>query len=116
MGVVFKETATYEAVRGVVLIGDDPASDVLIEIFNEPDYLLFGYPKHQELQKRQRRIAACKTGDDGRFCFPNVSKGKYEIRASIDSGFDVTHVWVQIDPQSSRAKKADIKVPIWAGT
>jgi hypothetical protein len=116
LGVVYQETKTYKTIQGVVLDMDEPFPGVLVEIFDEPDYLLFGYPQYQELQKKQHRIAACKTREDGRFCFPNISKGKYEIRASFDSGFDVTHVWVQIDPRNSQAKKADMKIPIWVGT
>ena len=97
------------------MLDDEPLSDVLVEIFDKPDHLLASYPQNEKLKREQRRIAACKTGADGRFCFQNIPKGKYEIRASVDSGWNVTHVWVLIDPHGRQAKKEDLRLSMSLG-
>jgi hypothetical protein len=116
MAFVYVESKAYRSPAGVAMLDDEPLSDVLVEIFDKPDRLLASYPQNEKLKRGQRRISACKTGADGRFCFENIPKGKYEIRASIDSGWNVTHVWILIDPQNGQAKNEDLKISMSLGT
>jgi hypothetical protein len=113
--IVFKEGKVYKALRGIVQVGDTPLSNVLVEVFDHPDHLLLEYPKNQEERAKQRRIAACKTRADGRFCFVGIPKGKYEIRSSIDPGWNVTHVWVRVDPGNRRSTNAETRVQMQVG-
>ncbi|HJZ67994.1 MAG TPA: hypothetical protein VKF81_07730 [Blastocatellia bacterium] len=114
--IVFKESKVYRSLRGTVQIVDKPLSNVLVEIFDHPDHLLLDYPKNEEEKAKQHRIAACKTGDDGKFCFENVPKGKYEIRTSIDAGWNVTYVWLQVDGKNRRGTNVGIEVQMQVGT
>lgn len=114
--VVEKESKVYRSLRGVVYIGDSPLRDALVEVFDHPDHLLLTHPRNEEEKAKQRRIAACKTGDDGEFCFVKLPKGKYEIRASIDKGFNVTHVWVLVDPGNRGSTNARIELQMRLGT
>jgi hypothetical protein len=111
--IVFKEKMVYRSLRGVVQSGGRPIRDALVELFDRPDYLLD--PKRREEKAKQLRIAACKTGEDGKFCFRNVHRGRYELRASVDSGWNVSHIYVIVRPDSQRASRASIEVPIGVG-
>jgi hypothetical protein len=91
--VVIEETKSYQMMRGVVL--DQTYSEmnnVLVEVFDHPEWLRLGYPQFEMAQRKQRRIAACKTGVAGTFCFAHLPYGKYELRCSFQEGWEVTHV------------------------
>ena len=111
--IVFKEKKVYRSLRGVVQSGGRPIRDALIELFDRPDQLLD--PKKREEKVKQRRIAACKTGEDGKFCFRNIRRGRYELRASVDVGWDVSHIYVIINPHSQRASGASMEVQMELG-
>jgi len=116
--VVVQEGGTYSLMRGVIL---DPRGsvikNVLVEVFDHPEWLLLPYPQLKEAQLRQRRIAACKTGDKGQFHFSGLRDGKYELRASIEGGgWDVTHVYVVIAHSSRKGSKRKLSVEMHLGT
>jgi len=86
----------YRDLVGPVSIGEDmPVKDALVEVFDNPDYLLdeatMAHPP------KQKRLRACITGTDGKFCMRNLPSGKYELRASVNAGIDVTHIYVVVD-------------------
>jgi protocatechuate 3,4-dioxygenase beta subunit len=102
--------------RGVVLDNNgNELSGVLVEVFDHPEGLLLPYPQNQEAQLKQRRIAASKTGKSGRFCFPGLPNGKYELRCSFQIGVDVTHVYVRIGGSHGKAAKKELKVQMYLG-
>jgi hypothetical protein len=49
---------------------------------------------------KQKELAACVTAEDGKFCFRHLPPGKYELRASLNAGWNITHVYVVVDKKS----------------
>ena len=96
------EKTPLRYVKGLVLLAHSgPADKALVEIFTHPEYLLdptdFSKPRPKQL-----REAACITAKDGRFCFEGLEPGVYEIRVSLAQGINISHVYVEFDPHSSR--------------
>ena len=57
----------FREVKGIVGPRDHPMKDILVEVFDKPDYL-----KHDGDWKegpQQTRLRVCVTGADGKFCF-----------------------------------------------
>jgi hypothetical protein len=112
-----KEDKTYRYLSGTIKFpNDEIASDALVEVYTHPEYLLLKYPESEEKKKKQRRIAACVTGEDGKFCFGFIEAGKYELRVSQGSGFNVTHIYVEVDPSGRESTEAGIEVELSLGT
>jgi len=109
--VVIIEKEAYSALRGAVFTGGDtPLAGALVELFTHPEYLLSapGVPRGRPEQKR---VAACRTGRSGRFCFTNIPAGRYELRSSSSdryTGWDVSQVYVILDP--ARGKRAELRI------
>jgi hypothetical protein len=118
LAIVVQEVRTYRLMRGVILDQRDSGiNNVLVEVFDHPEWLLLPYPQFKEAQLKQRRIAACKTGRNGRFRFAGLPDGKYELRASIEGGgWDVTHVYVMIDRNHRQGSKPRLSVEMHLGT
>jgi len=95
----------YERLAGVVSLSDRPVEDVLVE--------LFAYIRNSSAKRA--RMAACVTGTDGRYCFSRVPRGEYELRASKDGGFEITHVYVRVDPKNRRSSNAELGISIEVG-
>jgi hypothetical protein len=114
--IVVQESESYPSMRGVVLDHNGTRlRDVLVEVFDHPEGLLLPYPQNREAELKQQRIAACKTGEAGRFCFPGLAHGKYELRCSFGPGWDVTSVYVVIAPHHGRVVKKELKVQMHLG-
>ena len=112
--VSFIENKTYKAVHGVVRgENGEPLKGVLVELFDKPDWI-----RKQDWSRPgdERRIAACKTGSDGRFCFENISAGQYELRGSIDSAWNPSHVLLKVNPHSKRASRKAITLQMRVGS
>lgn len=58
--------------------------------WTEPGWLI------REAKEMRARV----TRDDGKFCIRNLHSGKYELRASVNAGIDVTHIYVVLDRKS----------------
>lgn len=95
----------YRKLAGVVSLSDRPVDNVLVELF----------PYAKESSIKRARLAACITGSDGRYCFSRVSKGNYELRASKDGGFEITHVYIVVEPGNRRASNTDLGISIEVG-
>jgi protocatechuate 3,4-dioxygenase beta subunit len=112
--VTFRERKTYKSVRGVVRdVNGEPVAGVLVEVFDHPEWIALDYPASRV---EQRRIAACKTGTDGSFCFVNIPSGRYELRASKDAAWNPSHVYVVVNRGSRRSTRAGINVRLTVGT
>src|SRR5687767_981511 len=75
---VFRKRRVYRAMRGVVVKPNgEPLGDALVEVFTHPEYLLKDVSARRQGRDRQRRVAACKTNADGRFCFTKLPPGRY---------------------------------------
>lgn len=105
-----------------MLAGEEKMDDALVEIFDKPDYLLCewrpGNPNRctADAPAGQRRVAACKTGKDGRFCFSDIPAGSYEVRVSKGSGWNVAKVYVVVEPKGRGSKSGGIVVEMEVGT
>jgi len=112
--ITFRERRTYRSVRGVVHdVNGEPLAGVLVEVFDHPEWIVSNYPASRV---EQHRIAACKTGPDGSFCFENIASGRYELRASKDVAWNPSHVHIVVNPRGRRSTRAGIKVQLTVGT
>lgn len=113
--VTFIESKVFKKLQGTV---DNRSSSLtaLVEIFDKPEHLLPDYSGDFKKPYKQKRIAACIADDQGKFCFKNIPPGKYEIRCSIGSEWNVTYVYVVVDPKSKLVKAAQLNIPMELGT
>ena len=113
----------YQAINGKVVLWVDgkKMDEALVEVFDHPDYLLCEWEEfnpHKCTTKpppEQRRIAACKTGKDGKFCFSDIAPGSYELRVSKDGQWNVVHLYVVVDPNDARSTNEEIIVEMTVG-
>ena len=112
--VTFVEKRTFEELNGIVLdVNGTALEGVLVELFDQPEWIKNdGTPR----PTNQKRLHACVTAKDGRFCFPKLAKGNYELRVSRDAGWNPSFIFVRIDPKASRARKKPIEVLLTVGT
>ncbi len=105
------EKETYRKLEGTVVgMGDSRLiEDALVEVFDHPEYLLGENPlaDHPE----QKRVAACHTSADGKFCFRGLPPGKYELRSSLESGWNITHIYVVVD-KKGQSKKMQVRMTL----
>jgi hypothetical protein len=107
MMIVFPMEKPFRELRGTVQMNGELIENALVEIFDNADYLLESGP-HEYLQ--QKRLAACVTSSDGKFCFRHLPSGTYELRSSMRAGVNVTHLHVKVDKRSGADKKIIVKM------
>jgi len=114
MLVIRKPEGQFRELVGIVgmQFADRPMEGALVEIFDKPDYLLSG--KQWEDRPQQKRLRACVTSADGKFCFRGLPSGKYEIRVSKELGWNITHVYVELDQK--HGKNEPIEASLSLGT
>ena len=113
--IVVIEQSPYKHLRGTIENPEgSPADGALVEIFTHPEYLRKGLPNGRQDRPEQRRLAACRTKADGKFCFPRLAPGTYELRSSLNAGWDVTHLHVTVDPKNGKTE--DLQVRMHLGT
>ena len=121
--IAYRQEDIYKSISGKVEVGFGALilDDALVEVFDHPDYLLCEWEEYNPNNctthppKEQRRISACKTGKDGKFCFRNIPPGKYELRVSKDAGFNVNHLYVEVDPGNPESVSKAIVVDMSVG-
>jgi hypothetical protein len=116
--VAYADKKIYKSLHGEVYnLGYGATSDVLVEVLDNPDYLLYDYGEGQKRKKEQRVAAACVTGADGKFCFKGIPPGKYELRFSKDEhgAWSPTHVYVVLNPRSPKSTSSGMMVQINVG-
>ena len=118
-----RQRGTYQSINGRVvrLVDKKKMDDALVEVFDHPDYLLCEWEKFNpnkcttEAPSEQHRIAACKTGKDGKFCFSDIATGSYELRVSRDGQWNVVHLYVVVDPNNAGSESKGITVEMTLG-
>ena len=112
--VIIKHDEILKSLRGkvVVVANDQPLAGVLVEVYDKPEGLLMEWKEREARKAQQRRIAACVTGADGQFGFPELPAGKYELRCSKPGEWDPTSAYVVIAPKGPHSKKSTITVPM----
>lgn len=110
MAVVQVHKGSFPKLEGIVQITDAmPLENALVEVFDHPEYWLESGDASAR-EPKQHRLSACVTPKDGRFCFPNLPDGKYELRSSLDTGMDVTHVIVVVKRKAGRTKTLEVEM------
>jgi len=111
--VVFVEQKSYRNLQGTIEMYDGrPLEHALVEVFDHPEYLLDQSSSFKRDHPEQKRVAACRTGADGKFCLRNLPPGKYELRSSLSSGWDVTHVYVVLDKKAGQGKALHVRMEL----
>jgi hypothetical protein len=111
------EHKPYKQIRGVVFDPRDiTIPGAFVEVFTHPEHLLLSSPESEKAQAKQRRIAACLTEMNGKFCFPNLPAGKYELRIGKEDGWKITYFYLVVAPHNRKASGAQIKVHLQVGT
>ncbi len=111
--VVFVEEKSHQKMQGTIEMYDRrPLENALVEIFDHPEYLLDQSSSFKRDHPKQKRLAACRTGADGKFCFRNLPPGKYELRSSVNSGWDVTHVYVVLDKKAGQDNSLVVRMEV----
>lgn len=116
--IIFVEKNSYKILRGTVSVfaNEKPLGGALVEVFTDPEYLL-STDSYSRGTPEQRRVAACRTRVDGKFCFLGLASGKYELRVSSDdsrTGWNTTQVYVVVDRK--KGKRKDLRVEMKLGT
>jgi len=86
--------------------------NALVEVFTNPEYLLPNKQKEKHDTSEQKRVAACRTGITGKFSFTDLPAGKYELRLSKDSGWNVTQVYILIKPKNGKKRMLEISMSL----
>ena len=89
-----------------------PLEHVLVEIFDHPRYLLSDRSLQPATQVTQKRLAACLTSADGKFCFRDLRSGKYELRSSLDGDWNISHVYVVVGNKAGKRKSLQVKMSV----
>jgi hypothetical protein len=111
MVIVEVEKEPYRQLEGTIGMYDDrKIENALVEAFDNPDYLLD--ENHSQKRPEQKRLAACVTADDGKFCFRNLPSGKYELRSSLDGGWNITHIYVVVDKKAGKHKPLHVTMSV----
>ena len=120
--VVYKEPIVHKKASGAVELSAPGLEEGLLdEIFDRPDYLMCEWGANNPNRcsttppQDQRRLGACKTGKDGKFCFDNIPAGNYELRVSKDKSWSITHVYLVIDPKDPKSSSNPIQVSMRPG-
>ena len=111
--VVFVEEKSYRELQGKVEMFDGrPVENALVEVFDHPDYLLDRSASNFKEPPEQKRLGVCRTASDGKFCFRGLRSGKYELRSSFGSGWNVTHVHVALDRKAGQHKGIQVEMSL----
>ncbi len=95
-------------VRGRVTdVNGSPVKYALVEIYENPSWLLkSGLGPDQG----QKRIIGCEVGKAGQFEIRGLKKNDYELRVSVSIGFNVTHMFISVDPRRGTTKRLELSV------
>jgi hypothetical protein len=112
MRIEIEQKNHVKILRGVVEHGETPIQGALVEVFANTEYHLREPSNGTQEKPKQSRVVACRTGADGKFCFRNLASGKYELRSSVDSGWDVTFVNVVVDTKTGKDEQIDVSMHV----
>ena len=105
-----KEVRTVKKVQGVVR---DPVGgrleDALVEVFADDGTDI------TPTSSSKIRVAACVTGEKGKFCFEGLKAGKY-ILAVGRQGFNITFIKLNLAPKGRRSSGKSLDVRLELGT
>lgn len=91
------EKKTLKSIHGIARLGGpqgQPLDDVFVEVF-----------ERRKTTGEPRRVAGCRTNENGRFEFRGIQKGKYLVRLSKEGGFQITDIELSLSPGSTRTNE-----------
>ena len=89
---------TYAELEGVVSDSSgEPLESALVELYDNPEAGAFFKKGDKPPKGEQKRVAACRLGPDGDFCFKKLAEGDYELRASLKE-YDCAVFLVRVRP------------------
>ena len=96
---------------GTILFPNEPAEDIVVEVYRWPKR-----PYTETVQ--QQRLAACVTGADGKFSFPEIKPGRYLVQAGRRERFGVNIAFLVVDLKgnSGKRKGQGIRIQLKLGT
>ena len=104
------EESPLKGIKGkVVAPNEEPVEGALVEVFNDD-----GSTRTPTSQKQQR-VAACRVGEKGKFCFNGLKPGKY-ILAIGHQGFNITFFSVTLNPSHKKSSNKSLIVELQLGT
>lgn len=96
---VVKVRKTQKLINGLVMyIDGKPAMNALVEIYEYSES-----SEKSDWKYSQKRVAACKTCETGRFSFPHLPSGLYEVRVSLDGYGTQSIAGIKIKQNSSKS-------------
>jgi protocatechuate 3,4-dioxygenase beta subunit len=105
-----KETRAVKKVYGVV---HDPLGgrleDALVEVFADDGTDV------TPTSDSKKRVAACITGEKGKFCFDGLKPGKYILAVGCQ-GFNITFIKLILDSKGRRSSSKPLDVELALGT
>ncbi|QQS42307.1 MAG: carboxypeptidase regulatory-like domain-containing protein [Acidobacteriota bacterium] len=108
-----EEELPFLQVKGKVSFWNgQPAANVMVELFDNPEWM---GSKGSVPDKEQKRIGVCITSEDGEFFIPGIPKGVFELRISKDGGFARTHRLIKVDPEAEQYNLESLEVQIELG-
>lgn len=112
--VIIKLDEPFKSLHGKITVSSDgkPLAGVLVEVYDKPEGLLLGWKEREARKSKQRKVAACVTGNDGEFCFDKIPAGKYELRCSKPAEWNCTSVYVVVAPHERKSLASQIIVPM----
>ena len=113
--VIIRNEDVVSSLKGEVVVdgSGDLGGGVLVEVYDQPEALLMDPMEREARKPNQHRLAACVTGANGEFCFPDIPPGKYELRCSKrDVGWNVTSVYVVVSSRTKRVKNSKLTVSL----
>ena len=115
---VLVEGRVVGRIYGRTLFPDDKAKDgwrrakdIVVEVYS---YSGDGTREHvSKVVREQKRVAACLTGGDGKFSFPDLKPGMYLFRAGTRAPgrYDEIRVILLLDPERRGTPELTILIP-----
>jgi len=90
----------------------DPLPNVLIEVFDKPDWII---EEKNKPPGDQTRIIACESSKSGKFSIKGLKTGNYELRVSMNPGFNVSYIYVSV-VSTSKTNARKLKIYLTVGT
>jgi hypothetical protein len=113
--IVFLESKPYPAASGTVVDpGGFAVSGALIELFPMDVRYCNGRDFPNGFPDSSARIVSGVSDSGGAFCLSPVREGCYELRVSVGTGINVSHVYLRIIPDLK--KRRSIVVRMFLGT
>jgi len=111
--VTFSTVSRVRVLKGSITVGSEqPKANALVEIYTDPDaILLLNSPEREERRARQRRISACLTDAEGRFCLAGLPPGRYELRCSAEA-FQTVSQTIRVVTTGRVKKRIKVRLPV----